>query len=359
MKRKYSNQRPLGKRRWRRLVLFVVSAAIFLGVVALIAVRQVYTGNLVAIEPGGNKEIVVSIPTGTSVADISKLLKEKGLIRADWAFSQYVRSQELVDSLKAGTYRLSTGQSVSSIAADLVASKVAVDLFTILPGQRLDQIRQAFIKVGYEPALVDKAFDPSNYANLTALVDKPAAATLEGYLYPDSFQKTADTLPSTIIRASLNEMGSMLTAELRSAYASKGLTTYKAITLASIVEREVNSQEDRATAAQVFFKRISSGIMLGSDVTACYGAISSKVMKTGDNCNNFVSYDTPYNTRLHTGLPPGPISNVTKSGLVAVANPSPTDFLYFVAGDDGVTHFSKTNAEHEAAAAKYCKKLCQ
>ncbi len=359
MKSVYRNQKVLGKRRWRRVVLIVVLTAIALAVGALFAVRQIYTGNLRAVEPGGKKEVVVAIASGSSVANIATSLKNNGLIRADWAFSQYVRSQELVDSLKAGTYRFNTGQSVASIVSDLVASNVAVDLFTILPGQRLDQIRQAFIKAGYDVGLVDKALDPANYSNLAVLVDKPAGATLEGYLYPDSFQKTADTLPSTIIRASLSEMGSALTADLRNSYAAKGLTTYKAITLASIVEREVNTQEDRATAAQVFFKRISSGIMLGSDVTACYGAIAKGVMKTGDNCNNYVNYDTPYNTRLHTGIPPGPISNVTKSGLAAIANPTSTDYLYFVAGDDGITHFSKTEAEHEAAAAKYCKKLCQ
>jgi len=346
-------------RRWRKILLgLFVFLVIAIGGV-LFTVHRIYTQNLLPVNTASTEEVIVAIPSGASLEEITDALKSKDLIRADWAFKQYVRTHELGDKLQAGTYRLKKSQDVASIVNNLIGGKVAVDLFTILPGQRLDQIRAAFIDGGFSADAVDKALNPSNYEGMAALVDKPASATLEGYLYPDSFQKTADTLPETIIRAALQEMGEYLTAELRAAYAAKGLTAYQAITLASVVEREVNTQEDRATAAQVFFKRMSIGMMLGSDVTACYGAVAAGVMKTGDNCNNYVGYDSPYNTRIRTGLPPGPISNVTKSGLQAVANPTTTDYLYFVAGDDGVTYFSKTNAEHEALTAQHCKKLCQ
>lgn len=355
----YKLHKPVMKKRWHKIILGIIIAFIIIGAGALIAVRRVYNQNLRAVNPVSKTEIVVAIPRGASLDEITDTLKSKSVIRADWAFKQYVRSHELGDKLQAGTYRLNTSQSVQSIVQDMTAGKVAVDLFTILPGQRLDQIRLAFIDGGFAAAAVDEALRPGIYADMAALVDKPESATLEGYLYPDSFQKTAETLPETIIRASLNEMGDALTPALRQDYAARGLTTYQAITLASIVEREVNSQEDRATAAQVFFKRLSSGMMLGSDVTACYGAVVKGVMKTGENCNNYVLYDSPYNTRLKTGLPPGPISNVTKSGLKAVAKPADTDYLYFVAGDDGVTYFSKTNEEHEALVEQHCKKLCQ
>ncbi|CAN5394236.1 endolytic transglycosylase MltG [soil metagenome] len=347
------------KKRWHKILLGSFLVLLVLVVAALFTVRRIYTQNLRAVDPSANKVIVVAIPSGTSLLEISKSLKSKNIIRADWAFQQYVRSKELTDKLQAGTYRFNTAQDVAAVVNDLVKGKVAVDLFTILPGQRLDQIRQEFIDGGFSPADTDEALDPSNYSNMAALADKPAGATLEGYLYPDSFQKTADTSAATIVAASLNEMSSYLSADIRAAYAKLGFTTYKAITLASIVEREVATQNDRATAAQVFLKRLSSGIPLGSDVTACYGAVIAGVKKDKDNCNNFVSYDSPYNTRLHAGLPPGPISNITKSGINAVAYPTKTDYLYFVAGDDGITYFSNTNEEHEALTAQHCKKLCQ
>jgi UPF0755 protein len=92
-------------------------------------------------------------------------------------------------------------------------------------------------------------------------------------------------------------------------------------------------------------------MQLGSDVTAFYGTAIN-------NQPNSVSYDSPYNTRIHSGYPPSPIGNVSSSGLLAVANPADTDYLYFVAGDDNITYFSRTLAEHDANVAQHCKILC-
>jgi len=350
--------KKFSKRRWHKVLLIVVLIALLLVGGALFAVRRVYNNNLQAVTPGQHTEVIVAIPSGSSLDEIASILKTSKVIRADWAFKQYVRSQEIGGSLKAGTYRFYSDENVAAISKDLVAGKVAVDLFTILPGQRIDQVRSAFINAGFAAADVDNALDPANYSGHAALVDKPVGASLEGYLYPDSFQKTADTSPSTIVNQSLDEMASYLTADLRSAYASENLTTFQAITLASIVEREVASQEDRATAAQVFLTRIKQGMRLQSDVTVIYGmAIAGKDTSVVDT-----SFASPYNTFLHDGLPVGPISDVTKSGLQAVAHPSATDYLYFVAGDGsdyGKTYFSRTIAEHQAAVAAHCKSCAQ
>ena len=113
----------------------------------------------------------------------------------------------------------------------------------------------------------------------------------------------------------------------------------------------MSKQSDRSQAAQVFLKRLKSDISLGSDVTAYYGALLAGQKPS-------VNYDSPYNTHLHKGLPPGPISNVSASSLNAVAHPADTDWLFFVTGDDGTTHFTRTLEDHEAATAQYCHKLC-
>lgn len=229
--------------------------------------------------------------------------------------------------------------------------EVAVDLITILPGQRLTQIREAFIKAKFDPAAVDAALDPANYAGNAALSDKPNGASLEGFLYPDSYQKDANTDPKKIISQSLMQMATKLTPNLRAAYTRQGLTVFQAITLASVVEQEVSNQSDRAKAAQVFLKRIQVDMPLGSDVTAYYGSLAEGQKPS-------LTYDSPYNTLIHKGLPPGPISNVSSSSLTAVAQPADTDWLYFVAGDDGNTYFSKSLEEHDALAKQYCHKLC-
>jgi UPF0755 protein len=153
------------------------------------------------------------------------------------------------------------------------------------------------------------------------------------------------------VSAALEELDTKLTPDVRAAFAQQGLSTYEGLVLASVVEQEVSHATDRAMAAQVFIKRLRIGMSLGSDVTALYGAHLAG--KTGS-----LTYDSPYNTLLHKGLPPTPISNVSDSSLQAVAHPASTDYLFFVAGDDGVTHFTNTAEEHEAAAQKYCHKLC-
>jgi UPF0755 protein len=118
-----------------------------------------------------------------------------------------------------------------------------------------------------------------------------------------------------------------------------------------MVEQEVSKPADRSQAAQVFLSRLKTGIPLGSDVTAYYGAILN-----GAKPSTF--YDSPYNTLLHKGLPPGPISNVSDSSLQAVANPANTHWLFFVTGDNGTTYFSKTADEHDKLTQQYCHKLC-
>ncbi len=351
---KYTRGSRVSIGRWRKVLLLITAIVIILAAGVLYGVRRVYTQNLLAVTPGVHTEVIVAIPSGASLDQIATILKTKKVIRADWAFKQYVRSQEYTNKLKAGTYRLYSDENTTAITKDLVAGKVAVDLFTILPGQRLDQIRASFIDAGFGAASVEEALNPGTYAGNAALLDKPAGASLEGYLYPDSFQKTADTSPTTIIKSSLDEMAGYLTADLRAAYAAENLSVYQAITLASIVEREVASQDDRSTAAQVFLSRIKQGTRLQSDVTVIYGmAIAGKNTTIVDT-----SFASPYNTFLNDGLPVGPISNVSKSGLQAVAHPAPTDYLYFVAGDGsdyGKTYFSKTLAEHQAAVSAHCK----
>jgi UPF0755 protein len=146
-------------------------------------------------------------------------------------------------------------------------------------------------------------------------------------------------------------MQTLLTPDIVNGWAAQGLSVYQGLSLSSIVYQESGSPDYQPTVAQVFLLRLKQGIMLGSDVTAFYAADQVNAGKT-------LGVDSPYNTRLHTGLPPGPIGNFTVTAMTAVAHPSNTDYLFFVAGDDGVIHFSHTLAEHEQATKQYCTKEC-
>lgn len=342
--------RTYNQSKWSKLGL-IIAAVIVVGlIISVVYVRQQYYANLKPVS-ASQKSQLVSVELGATASEIATTLKKAGLIRQTWAFEWYVRNHDLRDKLQAGTYYIRPSQSVAEISNVLTQGKVATDLVTILPGQRLDQIRQSLIRSGFAVDDVDAALDPTLYEDHPALVDKPDGASLEGYLYPESFQKHADTKPGAIITASLDEMQKRLTPSIRSGFVAQGLTVHQGVIIASIVEQEVGKTDDKTKVAQVFLSRFKMNMQLGSDVTAFYGAI-----KDGKTAS--VAYDSPYNTRLHTGLPPGPISNITASSLEAVANPAKTDYLYFVAGDDGITYFSHTLAEHEALTKQHCKKLC-
>ncbi len=337
---------------WKRFTL--ISLGVLVGLVILGAVFAAYSYNrdLRPVADTSSTTTTISIKEGASPSSIAADLQQANLIHSTWSFELYSRIHHAAQYLQAGTYEFSQSQSVPAIIAQLTHGKVATSLVTILPGQRLDQIREALIEQGFSAASVDAALEPTQYENSAALASKPAGNNLEGYLYPDSYERTSQSTAKDIIQQSLAEFQSHVTPAIKKRFTQEGLSVYQGMILASIVEKEVVTQSDREQAAQVFLKRIQLDMQLGSDVTAFYG---SELAGKGQS----VLYDTPYNTRLHTGLPPTPISNVSESTLMAVAYPANTDWLFFVAGDDGVTHFTRTQAEHEAAAAKYCIELCK
>lgn len=333
---------------WRIIAI----VGVFILLVASIGVRVLYNQALKPVS-ASQHNVLITVPAGASVTEIATTLKNAGLIQESWAFEWYIRNNNARDKLQAGSYYLRPNQGVKGIVEALTQGKIATNLFTVLPGQRLDQIRNALINnAGFSAEAVDAALKPDNYRDHPALTDLPSGASLEGYLYPESFQKTAETSPETIIRQSLDQMQKHLTAEIREGFVKQGLTVHEGIKLASIVEREVSGTSDRQTVAQVFLLRIKQDIALQSDITALYGALK-------DGKEPSITYESEYNTYSHRGLPPTPISNVSEASLRAVAFPSSTDFLFFVSGDDGKTYFSHTQAEHEKNVDQHCKKLCQ
>jgi UPF0755 protein len=311
--------------------------------------RVWYADNLKPVS-GDTKTVYFSVESGESKHAIATGLKKQGLIRNSGAFENYVRSNE-IDILQAGTYSLSPSMSAQTIVDKMHKGEVTRNLLTILPGKRIDQIKSAFAKAGYPQVEIDSAFNPATYSDHPIVAKLPSGAGLEGFLYPDSFQKDSNTPATTIVRESLDEMQQHLTQDIISGFAANGLNTYQGVTLASIVNQETDDAQYQPTVAQVFYTRIKQGMKLESNVTANYAADIAGVARD-------VGINSPYNTYLHAGLTPGPIGNVTDSALKAVAHPSNNDFVYFIAGDDGKMHFTHTIDEHNAAIKQYCQKKC-
>lgn len=330
------------------LLTIVIGTVLIFGSVWLI---RAWYG--VSLKPLSTSTSIINftVEEGASVHQIGLGLQKAKLIRSAKAFETYVRANPFANNLQAGTYELSPSMGVRKIVNKMAKGDVLKHTLTIFPDKRLDQIKETFIKAGYSEAEVENAFNPANYKGHLALNSLPQGASLEGYLYPESFQKTASTPATAIVRQSLDQMSTRLTPELINSFAAQKLSVYQAIILASIVNQETDDPQYQPTVAQVFLKRFRQNISLGSDVTAFYASAIAGKPKS-------VTIDSPYNTRKYPGLPPGPIGNVTGNALNAVAHPSNTDFLYFVAGDDKKIYFSKTEAEHNRAIAEHCKLGC-
>ncbi len=342
----------------KKKLLFVVLSILGL---ALVAVTGALFWYFQALEPRDATASMQSIviEEGMAPEGIGRMLEEKQIIRSGLAFEVYVSLNSVANKLQAGSYRIGPAQSVSTIVEHLVKGKNDTFNVIILPGLTLRQLADPSIKKslaaqGFSSKEISEAFSAS-YSS-PVLASRPSGATLEGYLFPETYQlRAGDTLES-LIQRSLDELyGRLQTEGLIEKFAARGLTIHEAITLASIVQKEVSAAADQPQVAQVFLKRLSEGMMLGSDVTFIYAAEQAGVTPT-------VDYESIYNTRKYTGLPPGPIANMNMSALEAVANPAEGDYLFFVAGDGddtGKTFFSRTYEEHTAAVTAHCHVLCQ
>ena len=230
--------------------------------------------------------------------------------------------------------------------------------FTIAPGETIFDVKKKLIDIGYSEAEIDEALN-AEY-DFDFLNDRPAGASLEGYLYGETHEFYADASVKDIITKFLEGTGEVISANnLKARYAEQGLSLFEGITLASVVQKESKAAE-MPTVAQVFLTRLNYGIVLGSDVTVSYALdVSDPERKTFTDNTSALLIDSCYNTRLYGGLPCGPISNPGLAALLAVAAPSDTSYLYFLTGDDGVMYYSYTEYEHNQNIYLHCQELCQ
>lgn len=339
-------KKSLSVRFWQVTILSII-----LLVLLAFGLKHVYYINLRPVNDSP-KTTVFNVEKGSTDKDIATNLEKQQLIRSAWAFNAYVSIHRLGGKLQAGTYAFSPSDGTVRIVNLLTNGRVDTKLVTILPGRRIDQVQTDLINDGFSPDSVKNALDPALYADLSILAIKPSDVTsLEGFLWPDSYQKGPDTKPEEIIRQSLLATQSKITDQVKQDFSARGLTPYQGLILTSIILQEVYKPADQPQVAQVFYSRLANGMKLESDATAKYGSVLAGLPPS-------LTYDSPYNTYIHTGLPPTPIGTISDQALYAATHPSNTDWLYFVSGDDGTTHFSTNLKDHEAATQKYCSKLC-
>ena len=338
------------KRFSKKRIILVVLIVLAVLAAASVGWANWWYNNSLEPKSSSNERIKVVIETGATPGQIADELEQKGVIKSAFAFNLLVKNEGDRDKLQAGTYLFSPKQSSREVLDWLVEGKVDTFNVTILPGLTLAEIKQYLIKDGFKAADIDAAYKKTY--NHPLLASKPATVNLEGYIYPETYQISSETPVEDLLMHSFDLFYRQIQAKgLEEELKARGFNLHQGITLASIIGREVSNSNDKRQVAQVFEKRLKEGIELGSDVTYMYAA-----KLTGQTPSP--SLDSPYNTRRVKGLPPGAIANFNIDSLEAVADPVPGDYLYFVAGDDGTTHFAKTEAEHEANVKQYCTKLC-
>jgi UPF0755 protein len=338
---------PRHKRRWLTWLLIIGGLLVLLAGGAF-AGYSWYQDALRA-RSDSSQTVRVTVDQGETADSVATALEQKGVIRSALAVQMYIKLNGK-GNIKAGSYLFSPNQTPSEIVQWLNDGRVDTFKVTILPGQTLADIKKTLQKYNYTPEAIDAAFAKQYQHPLFA--DKPAGSNLEGYIFPDTYFVTSDITVERLLVITFDEFEKKINEHnLRAALAQQNLTLFKGITLASIIEKEVAGEADQRQVSQVFQKRLREGMVLGSDVTYHYGASLLGVAASPD-------IDSPYNTRKFPGLPPGPIGNFPITTLQAVAQPAAGDYLFFVAGDDGVTHFARTNQEHEQNVQQYCKKLC-
>ncbi len=340
------HKKPIDHKKQLLKVLFVTIGVLTVTTIAMIS------WYLYALTPRTTDEnyTVVTIEQGDSVTDIAQRLEEKKVIRSAVAFSLYIRISGRSD-LKAGEFRVSSKQSTQDVAESIASGKISTTNILIAPGLRLDEIIAILVKNGYSETDVSLALSQAREGSV--LRDAPADAPLEGYLFPDTYQVSPSTSAKQLIDVMLKTFAERVTndKQITDGIEKQGLTVFQAVIIASIVQKEVPDYETQQKVAQVFIKRFKTDIPLGADPTFKYAA----ALTGGPSTPNI---DSPYNTRKVIGLPPTAISNFNLSAIKAVANPSNTDYTYFVSGDDGITYFSNTLEEHEALTKKHCIELC-
>ncbi len=342
----------------------IIKVCIFTGGFLFLSVVGLIFWYNTQLSPAGSdlgqlKKVVIS--AGSDSSDIGQELEKQSIIRSALVFDIYTRITSKNSLLQAGTYRLSPAQSMQQIVDHLVRGNVDQFSITFYPGSTLtDTSNKSLLKkqdvttvlqnAGYSASEIASAL---NISNIGQLFDgKPSNSNLEGYVYGETYRFNTGATVEDILQTVFDEFYDVIKSEdLVNKFAAHGLNLYEGITLASIVQSESSNPDDQRQIAQVFYSRLAQGMVLGSDVTYQYAAAKAGLKASP-------SLNSPYNTRINAGLPPGPISNPGLSALKAVADPAPGDYLYFLSDSAGKIYFANTDAEHQSNIVNYCKENC-
>lgn len=342
-------QRPGGSRkrppksgmRWlaAALVLAVVVAACWFA----IALIQPFHGE-------GGERVNVAIPDGAGIGEIGDLLEEHGVIADSRLFQIRVTLAGKRSEMYPGAYTLQEDMSYADAIAALTTLPVERTITVTIPEgpnrqQVADIVADAGLPGNYLKATVkSRLLDPADYGG-------KKAKNLEGFLFPATYELAADAGVPALVNHQLRAFKDRLAGIGMRKARAKNLNVFDVVTIASMIEREVSVPEERRLVASVIYNRLSQGMPLGIDATTRFAVGNFTEPLTQSQ----LASQSPYNTRVHAGLPPGPIGNPGEDSIRAAANPANTDYLYYVVkpGTCGEHAFSSNADQFERDVAAY------
>ncbi len=294
------------------------------------------------------EEKVFVVEKGESLFQVAESLENEGLIKNRFFFIFYLVLKGDHKKIKAGKFLLSPSMSIPEISKILVLGKTLKIKLTFPEGFTQNQIAQILLEKGVTKEDITK-FKIKDFQNeFFFLKDAPGENSLEGFLFPDTYFFEPEMEAKKIIVLFLKNFEKKTLPLLKEAMA-KNQRIYDVLILASLLEKEVKTLEEKKLVSGILQKRLKNGIPLQVDATIGY--ITGK--KTTKFSLEDLQIDSPYNTYKYLGLPPGPICNPGLESILAVLYPQESDYWYYLSTPDGQTHFSKTLMEHNIKKAKY------
>ena len=344
-----------GTRRRGGRVVASVFGIIALGLIVIAGALFLWgRSELDARDPDHSHTVTLSVHSGESLDDLVHDLDSNHMIKSTTWFTWYARYKGLGDTLHTGRYTLDGGMAASAIVARLEQLPDVRATRVVLAEGLTAQQMAAKIEAAGTGITARQYMDEVAHGtfNQPFLSNRPGGASLEGFLFPDTYDIPDGMTAHQLVLLQLQTFATKAQPVLAAAHLQ--LTDYQVVTVASIVEREARFAADRPLVASVIMNRLNAGMKLQVDATVSYGAGRSSGEPTADELRQ----DTPYNTYIHVGLPPTPISNPGIEAITAAASPAQTSYLFYVSDGCGHNHYAITAAEHNANVQRYNGKPC-
>ncbi len=323
------------------LFLLAAIAAAWLGFTIY---RKVYTPY-----QGYNKSVIVQIESGMPVSAIADQLQRQGVIANAAYFKRYYRMFFAAKKLKAGEYLFDGPLSMRQVIEKLYLGKAILYKITIKEGLWIGETAQLFADAG----LFTAAEFRRAAANVRLIGDlDPQAVDLEGYLFPDTYLVRKDITAAEMVALMVDHFRQNFSNTFIWRARDISFSVRQAVILASLIEKETANRDERFLVSSVFHNRLKQNMLLGCDSTIVY-ALKKEGRYRGQLGWDDLKIESPFNTRLHRGLPPAPIANPGYASLEAALYPENTEYLYFVAKDADSHYFSRSLSEHNRAVRKF------